>query len=75
MMSALLSSLVQKAQELPEAIQDELAEQFIEDIENEIKWQVTLSKPQDSLILKQLAQIAIADSETGQTKEIGFDDL
>jgi len=75
MMSALLSSLVQKAQELPEAIQDELAEQFIEDIENEIKWQVTLSKPQDSLILKQLAQKAIADSETGQTKEIGFDDL
>ncbi|MDB9424727.1 hypothetical protein PN437_07390 [Microcystis aeruginosa CS-564/01] len=43
MLSTLLSKAVQKAQELPEAIQDELAEQFIEDIENEIKWQETLS--------------------------------
>jgi hypothetical protein len=37
MLSTLLSKAVQKAQELPEAIQDELAAQFIEDIENEIK--------------------------------------
>mgnify|MGYP006206777855 CR=1 FL=1 len=75
MLSTLLSKAVQKAQELPEAIQDELAEQFIEDIENEIKWQETLSKPQDSLILKELAQKAIADSENGQTEEMGFDQL
>jgi hypothetical protein len=75
MLSTRLSKAVQKAQELPEAIQDELAEQFIEDIENEIKWQETLSKPQDSLILKELAQKAIADSENGQTQEMGFDDL
>jgi hypothetical protein len=75
MLSTLLSKAVQKAQELPEAIQDELAEQFIEDIENEIKWQETLSKPQDSLILKELAQKAITDSENGQTEEMGFDDL
>ena len=75
MLSTLLSQAVQKAQELPEAIQDELAAQFIEDIENEIKWQETLSKPQDSLILKELAQKAIADSENGQTEEMGFDDL
>jgi hypothetical protein len=37
MMSPLLTSALQKAQTLPEAIQDELAERFIEDIENEIK--------------------------------------
>jgi DNA-binding protein YbaB len=75
MLSTLLSKAVQKAQELPEAIQDELAEQFIEDIENEIKWQETLSKPQDRLILKELAQKAMTDSENGQTEEMGFDDL
>jgi hypothetical protein len=75
MLSTLLSKAVQKAQELPEAIQDELAEQFIEDIENEVKWQETLSKPQDSLILKQISQKAIADSENGQTQEMGFDEL
>jgi len=75
MMSPFLSRVIQKAQELPEAIQDELAEQFMEDIENEIKWQETLSKPQDSLILKELAQRAIVDSENGRTQEMGFDEL
>jgi hypothetical protein len=44
MLSKLLSRAVQIAKELPQAIQDELAEQFIEDIENEVKWQETLSK-------------------------------
>ncbi len=75
MLSILLSKAVQKAQELPEAIQNELAEQFMEDIDNEIKWQETLSKPQESLILKELAQRAFTESENGQTKEMGFDDL
>jgi len=75
MMSPLLTKALQKAQTLPEVIQDELAEQFIEDIENEIKWQETLSKPQNSLTVKKLADKAISDSEKGQTKEMGFDDL
>jgi len=74
-MSPLLTKALQKAQTLPEVIQDELAEQFIEDIENEIKWQETLSKPQNSLTVKRLADKAISDSEKGQTKEMGFDDL
>lgn len=74
MLTTLLSKAIQKAQELPEAIQDELAEQFIEDIENEVKWQETLSRPQDSLILKELSQRAIVDSESGQTQEMGFDE-
>ena len=75
MMSPLLTKALKKAQTLPEVIQDELAEQFIEDIENEIKWQETLSKPQNSLTVKRLADKAISDSEKGQTKEMGFDDL
>jgi hypothetical protein len=75
MMSVLLSSVVQKAQVLPEAIQDELAEQFIEDIESEIRWQETLARPQDNPILKELAQKAIQESEDGETQEIGFDEL
>ena len=69
MMSALLSSAVEKAQTLPQAIQDELAEQFIEDIESEINWQETLSEPQESMILKNLAEKAIKESENGETKE------
>jgi len=75
MISQLLSSVVQKAQTLPEAIQDELAEQLLEDIENEIKWQETLLSPQNSLILVELAQKAINESENRETQLIGFDEL
>jgi len=75
MISALLSSVVQKAQTLPQDIQDELAGQFIEDIESEIKWQETLAKPQNHSILIELAQKAIKESEDGQTRAIGFDEL
>jgi ribonucleotide reductase beta subunit family protein with ferritin-like domain len=74
MLSALLST-VQKAQMLSESIQDELAEQFIEDIESEIKWLETLSQPQDSPILKALAKKAIEESENRKTIEMGFDQL
>jgi hypothetical protein len=75
MISQLLSSVVKKAQTLPEAIQDELVEQLLEDIENEIKWQETLSSPQNSLILVELAQKAINESENRERQLIGFDEL
>jgi len=55
-------------------MQEEHAEQFIEDIENEIKWQETLSSPQNSLILEILAQKAINESKNRETQLIGFDD-
>jgi hypothetical protein len=75
MMSALLSSAIQKAETLQEGIQDELAEESIENIESEIKWQETLSKPQESLILKNLAAKAIKESDNGENQEVGFDEL
>ncbi|AFY72599.1 hypothetical protein Syn7502_00439 [Synechococcus sp. PCC 7502] len=67
-----MSNVVRKAQELPEEIQDENAEQFMEDIENEIKWQATLSKPQISLILTELGLKALNESENGETQQIRF---
>ncbi len=38
-MTTLLIEAFKKAQDLPDYLQDELAEQLIEDVENEIKWQ------------------------------------
>lgn len=38
MLSAILSKVIEQIQDLPESIQDELAEQFMEDIESEILW-------------------------------------
>lgn len=75
MISKLLSNVIQQAQSLPIAIQDELAEQFLEDIENETKWQETLSKPQESLVLEEMARKVLENYQAGRTKVIDFDEL
>ncbi|AOX00528.1 hypothetical protein BJP34_14680 [Moorena producens PAL-8-15-08-1] len=73
-MTYLLTEAFQKAQNLPEEIQDELAHQLIEDIENELKWQKTLSQSQASF-LDELARKALNESKIGETKVMGFDEL
>ena len=75
MISKLLSNVIQQAQSLPIAIQDEIAEQFLEDIENETKWQETLSKPQESLVLEEMARKVLENYQAGRTKVIDFDEL
>jgi hypothetical protein len=59
---------------LPEYLQNELAEQLMEDIENEQKWQQELSQPQP-LRLEELAAKALSDSANGKTRKMGFDEL
>jgi ribonucleotide reductase beta subunit family protein with ferritin-like domain len=73
-MTNLLTEAFKKAQELPDHLQNELAEQLIEDIENEIKWQQLLSEPQN-MKLEELAAKALSDSMNGKTREMGFDEL
>ncbi len=73
-MTNLLTEAFNKAQNLPEHLQNELAQQVIEDIESELQWQETLSQPQSSS-LDQLARQALNDSLEGKTKEMGFDEL
>lgn len=72
-MTNLLTEAFNKAQTLPESIQDELAQQLIEDIENETSWQITLSKPNS--FLEKLAKKALKDSQDGKTKVMGIDEL
>lgn len=73
-MTKLLATAFNKAQNLPEHLQDELAQQLIEDIENELQWQQTLSQPQSST-LDELAREALRDSSEGKTKVMGFGEL
>ena len=73
-MTNLLAEAFRKAQNLPDYLQDELAEQLIEDVENEIKWQQLLSQPQD-MKLDELAAKALSDSMNGKTRKMGFDEL
>ena len=73
-MTNLLNEAFKKAQNLPEDVQDELAKQLIEDIENEYQWQQTLEQPQSSF-LDELARKALNESSQGKTQKIGFDEI
>lgn len=73
-MTNLLTEAFQKSQSLPDYLQDELAQQLIEDIENELQWQQELSQHQSPL-LERLALQALNDSQQGKTKVMGFDEL
>jgi hypothetical protein len=73
-MTNLLAEAFRKAQDLPDHLQDELAEQLIADIEEELNWQQELSQPQVSR-LDDLATQALNDSLQGKTKLMGFDEL
>ena len=73
-MTTSLTEAFRKAQDLPDYLQNELAEQLIEDVENEIKWQQPLSQIQ-STKMDELAAKALSDSVNGRIREIGFDEL
>jgi hypothetical protein len=73
-MTSLLLQAFEKAQSLPEYLQDEFATQFLEDIESEMRWIQTLSQPQPSK-LDQLATKALNNSLNRKTKILGFDQL
>ncbi len=69
-----LAEAFKKASALPDALQNELADQLIEDLENESKWQQCLSQPQGHP-LEELACQALDDSYQGKTHPLGFDEL
>ncbi|PSF34511.1 hypothetical protein C7H19_18970 [Aphanothece hegewaldii CCALA 016] len=73
-MTNLLIEAFKKAQDLPDYLQNELAEQLIQDVENELKWQQLLTQPQN-VKLEELAAKALSDSMNGNTKKMGFDEL
>lgn len=64
---------IQLASVLPVEIQDEIAEQWLEDIESEINWQRTLQQPQE--YLSELAREALRQSMRGETLVQGFDEI
>jgi len=73
-MTSLLAQAFEKAQSLPEYLQNEFAAQFLEDIENEVRWAQTLSEPQPTK-LEKIAAKALQNSANGKTKVLGFDQL
>ncbi len=72
-MTTLLDQAFQEAQKLPKELQDELAQQLLEDIRNELQWQVTRSNPDINIsVFEEMARIALMEDEEGETEEKGF---
>ena len=72
-MVARLKNAFEQAGKLSEAAQEQLAEQLLEEIEGEQKWDETLAGSQD--LLERMAKQALAAHRTGKTKAGGFDQL
>lgn len=71
--TTLLSKAIDKAKILPAQIQDKIAVDWLEDIENELKWQNELSNSQDKIDV--LVQDALRESDEGKTFKKGFDEI
>ena len=73
MISDRFQEIIQQASSLPVEIQDEIAGQWLFDIENERSWQKTLDEPQERL--SDLARDALHQSARGETLAKGFDEI
>lgn len=72
-MTTILSKVIEKVEKLSPEMQNEIATQLLEDIENEQKWQEALLQSHNQLEI--LANKALDQSNKGNTKKIGFDEL
>jgi hypothetical protein len=72
-MTELLEQVFKKASALPLELQDVLAREFLQEIEWENRWDKTFEKSQD--VLNKLTEKAMREYESGQTEEMGFDEL
>ena len=72
-MTKLLEKAFKEAQKLSESLQDEIANQLLEDIQNELNWQENLSNPDINLgVFQQMAQAALMQDKAGETEEKPF---
>ena len=72
-MTKLLTHAFKKASRLSEDLQDQLAQELLEEMEGETRWDQTLADSQETL--ERLAEQAEQEFRAGKTKEMGFDDL
>jgi hypothetical protein len=72
-MTAILEKAFNKASRLPDAVQRRLAEQMLDDITDELKWDRTLAGSQQ--FLEKLAGKARRAKKNKKTVRKGFDEL
>jgi len=72
-MTTLLQQAFEKASQLPSDLQDQLAQDILDDIAGELQWDTTLA--QSESLLERLAEKALREFEAGRTHPQGFDEL
>jgi hypothetical protein len=72
-MTKLLAKAFEKASQLPENLQDELARALIDELTWEAHWDRTLAETSDQL--DKMANKVLEDYRAGRTKEMGFDEI
>ena len=72
-MTTLLQQAFEKATQLPADLQDQLAQDVLDDIVGELQWDTTLAHSED--LLEKLAEKALREFEAGHTRPQGFDEL
>jgi hypothetical protein len=72
-MTKLLKKAFERASELPEELQNEVAVQLLEDVEGERRWDATFENSPDQL--EKLADRALEELRAGRTRKMGFDEL
>jgi uncharacterized protein YutE (UPF0331/DUF86 family) len=72
-MTQLLEKAFKEAQKLSNDLQDKIAHQLLEDIQNELAWLETLANPDIDLdVLQTMARAALIEDQEGKTVEKGF---
>ena len=72
-MTKLLAQAFERASLLPEDLQDALAQELMEELSWEARWDKALKEPSGEL--EGLADSALKDFRAGRTQEKGFDKL
>ena len=72
-MTKLLQQAFEKAASLSDDLQDQIAQEVLEEINGEARWDQTLATTQDKLEI--LAERAEKAYRGGKTSEMGFDEL
>jgi hypothetical protein len=72
-MTKLLAQAFEKASELPENLQDELARELLQELAGEALWDQTLAESAEAV--DKLAEQALKEHRAGRTRKMGFDEL
>ncbi len=72
-MTKLLAQAFEKASELPENLQDELARELLAELAGEALWDQTLAESAEAV--DTLARQALEEHRAGRTRKMGFDGL